>query len=230
MEAQPQDAGHGRHAARGARAVQEHPDRRPRHGGARGRRPAGLVVQRAELLHHARGGRRRLHVVQRPCRQPDHRQHLPGHRPARRLGRGEPRASAGQDRRSDQRTRRRRRRPDGDRELRGARRPGRHRGEHARRRTQRGRPGCPLGVRALLDGAPGRQPPGRDHQRADLPHDGRDTPRRLPCARDSERCRSGVRRRARADRAGLHPGRRRRAVLRRGEPPEVQGLGRSAPG
>ena len=62
-----------------------------------------------------------------------------GLRPARRVGPGRPAAPAGQDRRRDQRARRRRRRPARDREL-GARRRGRRRGaRHAGRRAQRRR-------------------------------------------------------------------------------------------
>ena len=127
-----------------------------RHGHrARQHRLAGHVHQ-----HPDRGARRRVHrrrptsrsprstcsttsrrsaptapacaPLQGPRRRRHHRQRRL--RPARRLGRRGPRAPADQDRQGDQRPRRRRRRPDGDRELRAARRADGRGARHARRR------------------------------------------------------------------------------------------------
>ena len=167
-------------ARTGRRLVREHPDRRTR---ARRRRPEGRLVQRAQLLHHPRLLQpRRLHGVQGPHRRPGHR--LGRLRPAWRVGRGRPAASAGQDRHRDQRPRRRRRRSDGDRELRGlvrrrAGRGGRHPGGCAQRRRGPRR----LGLRALVDRAAARRRDGRDHQRDHLQEGGGRADRTVPRAR-----------------------------------------------
>ena len=98
--------------------------------------------------------RQHVHVVRRPRRYADHGQPVHTQRPARRLGRHQPPAPAGQGDPGDQQPRRRRDVAGGDRELRAVRQGPRRRPRAARRRAQRRRRHDPLGLRPVA--RPGR--------------------------------------------------------------------------
>ena len=217
--------------------VREHPDRRPDEALINEDGDADLKVASFNVLNYftTLGDPRRqlgdaAAPVQRPRRRRQHRQRRL--RPARRLGPAGLRPPAGQDRHGDQRPRRRRGRPDGDRELRGPRRDAGRGDQH---------------LVAALNADAGAGTWAANPSSADLPPAAGmdvitnaiiykpaavDRRRRVPCARhQSSDAGDGVRQRARAARArSFEPTAGGDAVPVRRQPLQVQGLGRSAPG